>query len=252
MVSCASEAGYSHVGLRLIPATPNEPQYDIVGHTPLLRETMRRLESTGVQVLDIEILRLKPETVVRDFLPVLETAGRLGTSQVLVAGNDPDPSRFTDNFAQLCDLAATFRLTLNIEPMPWTDVRDLKQANTLLRQAGRSNGAILIDAIHFDRAGSTLGDIAALPQGSLRYLQLCDAPAQKPCNQEELLHQARSERLPPGEGGLRLAELLRAVPGDLPLSIEVPQQALARSVPAAESARFLRLATERLLAVVAA
>jgi len=25
MVTCAREAGYSHVGLRLIPATPTEP-----------------------------------------------------------------------------------------------------------------------------------------------------------------------------------------------------------------------------------
>lgn len=43
MVTCAAEAGYSHVGIRLLPATPTEPQYDIVGDTPLLREVQSRL-----------------------------------------------------------------------------------------------------------------------------------------------------------------------------------------------------------------
>ena len=45
-VSCAAEAGFSHVGIRLLPATPTEPQYDIVGDTPLLREVEHRLADT--------------------------------------------------------------------------------------------------------------------------------------------------------------------------------------------------------------
>ena len=43
MVSCAKEAGYSHVGLRLIPATDREPTWPIIGDTPLVRELERRL-----------------------------------------------------------------------------------------------------------------------------------------------------------------------------------------------------------------
>jgi hypothetical protein len=74
MVTCARDAGYTHVGLRLIPATPNEPSYETIGDTPVIRETLARLADTGITVLDIEILRLKPDVRVRDFLPVLETA----------------------------------------------------------------------------------------------------------------------------------------------------------------------------------
>lgn len=247
MVDCAAEAGFSHVGLRLIPATPNEPQHEMVGDTPLVRETLRRLADTGVKVSDIEILRLKPETRVIDLLPVLETGARLGASDVLVAGNDPDPARLADNFGRLCDLAAPFGLAINMEPMPWTDVRNVKEAGALLASARRANAGVLIDAIHFDRGRCHFDDIAVLPPGSLRYAQLCDAPADQPHDLDELLRQGRAERLPPGEGGLKLVELLRALPQDLPLSIEVPQQALARSIGAVERARRLKVAAERLL-----
>ena len=93
MVSCAAEAGYSHIGLRLIPATPTEVSYATIGDTPIIRATLARLADTGIRCFDVEILRLKPETRVADFLPVLETAARLGARAALIAGNDPDEGR---------------------------------------------------------------------------------------------------------------------------------------------------------------
>ena len=78
-------------------------------------------------------------------------------------------------------------------------------------------------------------------------MQLCDAPAERPATLEGLLHQARSERLLPGEGGLDLRGILRAVPRDTPISIEIPQEALAKTVPAVERARRALVATHRLL-----
>lgn len=89
MVTCAAAAGYSHVGLRLLPATPDEPTYPTVGDTPLVREIERRLAGGGVRVLDVEIFRLKHDTDVRDYMAALETGARLGAQHVLVAGNDP-------------------------------------------------------------------------------------------------------------------------------------------------------------------
>ena len=46
------------------------------------------------------------------------TAARLGATQVLCAGNDPDINRLTDNYAELCELAHPYGLNLSIEPMP--------------------------------------------------------------------------------------------------------------------------------------
>ena len=36
-VLVASEAGYTHVGLRLIPATPTETVHNMIGDTPMVR-----------------------------------------------------------------------------------------------------------------------------------------------------------------------------------------------------------------------
>jgi sugar phosphate isomerase/epimerase len=247
MVSAAADAGYSHIGLRLIPATDTELRHDFIGDTPLARETRARLDATGVRALDVEIFRLEPETRVEDYRPVLETAARLGASNALVAGNDPDEGRFVERFAAFCDLAGECGLAANLEPMPWTDVRDFAQAARLVAAAARPNGAVLIDALHFDRSASRLADIPALPRHRLRYVQLCDAPAERPTDTAGLLYQARAFRLLPGEGGLDLAGLLRALPRELPISLEIPNEVLARTLSPAERARRALVATRRLL-----
>lgn len=243
MVQCAADAGYDFVGLRLLPATDQERRYDFVDDTPLKRETLARLKDTGVGVLDAEILRLKPDTDVAAYKPMLETAAELGARYVLVAGNDPDEARTADNLAKLCDLAAPLGLTPSIEPMPWTDASNITQAARIVKAAGRANVGLLVDPIHFDRAGSSTDELRALPREYFRYLQFCDAPAERPKDLETLLYQARCERLIPGEGGLDLAGILRALPDDLPISIEVPMEGWAKTAKATERARKLRKAT---------
>ena len=246
MVSCAAQAGYTHVGLRLIPATPEEVRHATIGDTPTIRATRQRLADTGIGVLDVEILRLTPTTDVREFLPVMETAAQLNAQHALVAGNDPDESRLADRFAALCDLAEPFDLNLCLEPMPWTDVRDFAQGARVLHKAARPNCGLLIDAIHFDRGGSYAGEIAQVPATWLRYAQICDAPAERPTERAELLRQARSDRRLPGEGGLDLAGILRALPPGTPLSLEIPMADMARD--ALERAQRALRATQHLLA----
>jgi sugar phosphate isomerase/epimerase len=210
-------------------------------------EVARRLAATGVAVLDIEILRLRPDTQLADYLPVLETGARLGARHVLAAGNDADRSRLTERFAALCELAAPLGLTVDLEPMPWTDVRDLQQGASVVAAAGQPNGGLLIDPIHLDRGGNVPADIGAVPTAFLHYAQLCDAPAARPNDRETLLLQARAERLMPGDGGLDLRGIVGALPAGLPLSLEVPMQQLARSVGAVERARRIREKAETLL-----
>ena len=133
-VLCAAKAGYSHVGIRLVPATPTETQWDMIGDTPMIREVEANLRATGVKVLDIEILRVKPDTRAINWKPFFETGARLGASQVLVAGNDPDYNRFCDNFAELCEIAHPYGLTLNVEPMPWCDIATVKAAGDAMKR----------------------------------------------------------------------------------------------------------------------
>lgn len=64
-------------------------------------ETLRRLEDTGLRVLDIDVLVLRPDTVREQYEPVLEAGGALGGRFLSVMGDDPEPERIAETFARL-------------------------------------------------------------------------------------------------------------------------------------------------------
>lgn len=252
IVSCAAEAGFDFVGLRLLPATAEEAQHDIVGDTPLVRETARRLADTGLPVLDIEIFRLRPETRVADYRAALETGARFGAREALVAGQDADFGRLSERLAELCDLAAEFAIAVALEPMPWIEVNDVVVGARVLGAAAKPHAGLVIDTLHVDRAHTLPRELAALPRERLRYVQLSDAPAERPADLRTLLHQARAARLMPGDGGIDLVSMLRALPRDLPVSLEIPMQELARTMPAVPRTRAMLAKARALLAQVSA
>jgi sugar phosphate isomerase/epimerase len=223
MVDCAAKAGFDAVGLRLIRATEAEPLRPTIGMTPLIRETRRRLDDTGLALIDIEVLRLTPQTRIRrDFAAFIETGAYLGASQILVTGNDPDHARLADHLAELADLAADYALTPNLEPMPWTAVENLQQAAAIVARAAHPNVGLLVDALHYDRALNTPADLAALPAEWFRYVQICDGLPERPTTIEALRYQGRNARLFPGAGNIDLIAMLCALPRDVPVSVEAP------------------------------
>ena len=238
-VSAAAQAGYSHVGLRLIPVA-GQP----VIHALDAFEVERRLADTGVGVLDVEVFRLTPQTNVGEFEAAMATAQRLGATDLLVHGADSNEARLIETFGRLCDLAAGYGLSANLEPMPWVDVSNLAKAMRILDGAAPGNGGLLVDAIHFFRAGDSLQALAKVPRKLLRYTQLCDARPERPADLQEIIRQARSDRLFPGEGGLDLHGLLAALPAGLPLSLEVP---VSRKLEPLERARRALDATRAIL-----
>ena len=235
-VSVAAEAGYDDVGLRLIPVAGQA-----IVHAFDVAEIETRLAATGLRVLDVEVFRLDPETRVAGFEVMMAAAQRLGAKHLLAHGADADASRLADNFGRLCDLAAPYGLAVNLEPMPWVEVSTVAKATRLLASAGRKNSAPLVDPIHFFRADNRLEELRGL---SFNYLQFCDARAERPVEHKELMRQAREDRMLPGEGGLDLAGLMRALPADLPMSIELP---LARKLEPAKRARLVLDATRDFL-----
>jgi sugar phosphate isomerase/epimerase len=238
-VRIAAQAGYTHVGLRLVPVAgqPHEHPLDI----ELLEDC---LADTGVRVLDVEVFRLTPETKVEDWEGVLAISQRLGASDILVHGADADESRLIETFGRLCELAGRHRLRANLEPMPWVDVSNVAKALRVLRGAGKANSGLLVDAIHFFRAGDSLTELRNVPREYLHYAQLCDARREKPADMPELIRQARGDRLFPGQGALDLRGLLAALPADIPLSLEVP---VAEKLEPLERARRAHAATAAIL-----
>lgn len=248
MVEIAARTGYSHVGLRLEPATPEEHHFPLVRDANLRKQTLNRLRDTGIKVLDVEILRLKPETRVADFATIVAVGAEFGATELLVAGNDPDEQRQADNFAALCDLCRPYGIYPHLEFMPWTDARDLKQALRIVENAGRDNGCVLVDAFHFNRSGSQLEDVALVAPSRMRYMQLCDVAGPRPADMQEILRQARNERRFPGDGDCDLLGLLRCLPANLPLSLEIPcVQLQAQGVSAQQRAQLAIDKTRALL-----
>lgn len=227
-VKIAAATGYQMVGLRILPAAASgEPDYALLTDTRELAEVQAALADTGVTVGDVEIIRLKAQNDWDLFARFCDRCAALGARHVLVAGDDTDAARLTDSFARFCDLAAPHGLTADLEFMPWTAVPDLAAAQRIVERAGRPNGGVLVDALHYDRSATTLDQIAALPRSMVNYVQFCDGVVPYDPGDEALIRVARGERLFPGQGGIDLVGLAQAMPPGVTVSVEVPHRGLA-------------------------
>jgi sugar phosphate isomerase/epimerase len=226
LVAEAARAGFAAVGLRFIPATSDGPAYPTRVGTEAHRALKQVLIGEGVRVSDIELVQLKPTIDISSLAGRLEAGADLGAAAVIASGDDPDPSRLTAHFAELCRLAASFGLRVDLEFMRWRVIGNLSQAAAVVREACQTNGAILVDALHLTRSGGEASDLISLPDQWLRAAQLCDAAAETPATETAIIAEARGGRLPPGDGALPLGAVLEALPADTTLSVEMPLPAL--------------------------
>ena len=239
LIEVAHACGYQQVGLRLLPATSGGTAYPLMEDRQQLKETKARLAATGIRVADLEVVAFRPDTVIASFEAFMDAGRELGARHTLVAAYDPDLERFADRFAEYCTLAERFGLTADLEFMPWTFVPDLPAASRIIIIAKAQSPAagVLVDALHFDRSRSRIEDLRRIPPHRLHYWQMCDAPAERPATIDAMIHAAREERMFPGEGGIDLIGIARAMPADITISIEVPTATLARTVDAKTRAR---------------
>lgn len=217
-----AKAGFSSIGLRLHPAFPGAPFYELPLGSEAAREMKRCLEGEGVAVYDIEFVVISPDFEPAGLAPVLEAAADLGARRLSVCGDDPDRSRLVARFAALCDLAAGFGLGVDLENMGWRTVATFADALSVLRQADRGNAGALVDALHFFRNGGRADEIGACPATRIRSVQLCDVRGPAPADPDAMVREARSGRVAPGHGDLPLAEFVNAVPDGAVFSVEVP------------------------------
>jgi len=250
LVTVAAAAGFRTIGIRLT-ATPSVglPPYDVLHEGPVLRETLLRLADTGVSVLDTEFLRFEPEVPVGVPEGFLEVSARLGAKNVLVMSAEPEEARTIERFGELCDRAAQYGLHVCLEFAVYTGVRTLAHAAQVVAKAKRSNASVLVDTLHFSRSGGLPVHIRQVDPALFRYAQICDASADMPGSADtpNLIREARTGRLLPGEGILPLAELVAALPADLPLAVEAPSRATA-DLPPVERAKRAYQALSALLA----
>jgi sugar phosphate isomerase/epimerase len=248
MVRVAARTGYRAVGLRLIAVNKESPGYPLMDDAVMMRETRVALADTGLRVSDIELIQIKPETDVAALEPFIAAGAALGARHILTAPYDSDHARLSDRLGAIANLAENYGLSALMEFFPWTTVPDLATVAKIVAAASSPNVGILVDTLHFDRSGSSLDQLKLIPPEWLPMMHLCDAPSEKPTTVEGLLHTARAERLPPGEGGIDIAAILTRMPDHTQITLEVPMQRLTGLEGPEAVARRVHDATLRLLA----
>jgi sugar phosphate isomerase/epimerase len=253
-VSLAAAAGFDTVGLRVCPVTSGEQAWPVSPGSPMLAETVRRCADTGVSVHAVEAIALGPRSGLTGHEPVIETVAVLGARYLNVICDDPDTGRFTELFAALVLLGRAGGVRPVIEFTAYRPIRRLADAVAVVRRSG--GGGILLDALHIQRCGVSLTEIACVEPALLSYLQLCDAPLQQPRGLpvpaalprgqrarpgDDAVLEARAMRLLPGEGELPLIPLLGALPEPMLVSVEAPSApALAALGPGGYAVRARR------------
>ena len=236
MTYIAARAGYDFVSFRTIyMGLAGEPNYDLAANKELLRQTRTALSTTGLKLLDIELARIADGVDPRKYVPALEVAAGLGAKHVVSSVWTSDRARATEAFAELCDLAKPFGLTVDLEFVTFAAGRNLKDVVDILRAARSVNCGVLVDTLHFSRSRVALEELDSVPREWFHFAHLCDAPSRIPDTNEELITTAREERLYPGEGGIDIAAIVNRMP-PVPLSIELPHLARVRELGYAEHA----------------
>jgi len=262
LVSLAADAGFDAVSLRISPATDGEQPWPVSPGSRMLAETRRRLDGTGLRVLGAEAIRLDGARA--GWEPVLAAAAELGARYLNAISNDESLPRLADRFAELTQLALPYGVRPVIEFMSYKPVHTLAAALNIA--ALSADGRVLVDALHVQRCGVSLADLAAADPALLSYVQLCDAPRQPPAGQQppralprgqpvsggDLALEARARRLLPGQGELPLAALLGALPAGIPVGVEAPSLRLSGELTGPRFAARARAAAGQVLAQAAA
>lgn len=224
MAYIAARTGYDFISLRLIPmGVPGEKPY-FPEDKEMIRKTKTALNETGIKVLDLELARIYDDMDARTYLPAMEAAAELGAKHVISSAwttDKTDRNFIIDGFAEICDLAKTFSLTVNLEFPTFSTLTNLQDTADIVRAADRPNGGILIDTLYFHYSGASPDELDVLPCEWLNFLHICDTSAEIPNSSEDMVHVARDERLYFGEGGIDFASILDRLPS-MPCSIELP------------------------------
>lgn len=243
-IRAAAEAGFDFCSLWIIPP-PLFPSPIVSAEKE--RECAAILADTGMRVSALEVFDLHSMAGVDECRPLLEMGARLGGQAALAINySNADRGASAEILAKFAETAAEFGLATNLEPVAGGKSQTLAEACELIRVSG-ANVGICLDPHHLIRAGGTVADIAAVPSGLIRYVQLCDGPIPQP--PEIAMTEAVCERFYPGDGDFPLLDFLRAAPKDVILGVESPSLRRAQAgASAADQAREAMASVRRLLA----
>ncbi|MDR5651494.1 sugar phosphate isomerase/epimerase family protein [Ruixingdingia sedimenti] len=218
MIELAAEHGCSHVGLLVQPMRPF-PFFDLLGDTRARRETRNALAANGIKLDVTDAFNIQPETDPEIFRPAMESSAYLGADWINVLARDPDESRLMDSFGDTCRIAREYGLKVSTEISRRFAHDTLTNTVRFLKELGDPEARITLDSMHFFRHVGTMAEMRAHLDWICR-VQLCDGAGDIPPEQQ--LHEARSARLPPGDGIFPLQDFVDVLPPGMVIGVEIP------------------------------
>lgn len=218
-IKIAREAGYDYVSLRTIPmGQPGEPQVCLEKDPALFSAVKQALKDNEMKLYDIELVRVR-EDLPYDFRGAFEKGAELGATQVLSSVWTKDHSFAVERYGSICEQAAEFGLTINLEFPIVSGLISMQDALSVQEKVGADNLKVMLDMIYAHLDKVTVADIAAVDPSRFGVVHLCDWP--KDTEGHEMVHFVRAARAYCGEGCVDLENLLKALPARI-YPIELP------------------------------
>lgn len=190
--------------------------------------------------------------VLARFNSELEVMSAIGADSILVVSNTDDDAESSRDLsatqlATLAAAAAEHGMTVMFEALAWgTHISRVVDAWDVIRYADHPSLSLVVDTFHLISRGEDLDILAKIPDGSVGFVQLADAPWLS----MDLKQWSRGHRCFPGEGDLDLLGPLASVIAsgyDGPLSLEIFNPGY-RDRPAREVAQHGADALDQLVA----
>jgi sugar phosphate isomerase/epimerase len=143
-----------------------------------------------------------------------DAAAALGADCIVavhLTGGEVEHGVAVAGFASLCDDAAKHGLRVALEFMPFSGIPDLASAWSIVDEAGRRNGGLVVDVCHLVRSGGDETALRQVPPDRIFSVQLGDGPAQPPT---DLVDEAMYHRADPGDGDFDVAGFLARLAHD--------------------------------------
>jgi len=239
LVYIAARAGYDAVSPRFIPMhVPGEFTQSPVGKSQI-QATKTALKTTGLKVLDVELARLTEDVNPRDFVPALELGGELEAQRMIMSAwttTRDDRNFLIDVYAETCDLARPYGITVDLEFPTFSRLRTLDEALDIVRAADRPNGGILVDTLYLHLSRVDLAELLHIPSELFHFLHVSDCLPGIADTREGMIQLARDARLYPGEGWIDFKGIIERMP-PVDYSIELPNKARIKELGYEEHAR---------------
>ena len=222
-IRIAAEAGYDFVSLRPIPMhLPNEPLFQFGEDRKLFMDIKKALEEYKIGLMDVELARVREDLKVEDYERAFAAGAELGATDVLSSIWTKDKDFAKKEFAKICDMAASYKLRVNLEFVTFSGVVGLEGALEVLDAVARPNAFIMVDTLHAHRSMVGPEDLAKIDRKRFGFIHLCDGPGKIPSLEDpSMIGVAREGRLYTGEGEIDIKGMLLAMPNN-PISIELP------------------------------